>query len=578
MRLTRFIFGLLCLAWIACVPAWAQQGGPLPSSTSTWCIDLSLPPPFWKPCGQLAAANGQRVEMIPSQVFFDDFGTGTLDTTAGERWNSPTAAGGGVAASNAVGQTTLQSGTAAGGYSYLTSQQTFPGRSPAFLLFHSTINLQSPEIAGNYKAFGFVSIPATPTTAAPLTNAVAFEVTPTGKLQAVTYASGGRTLIADLSVFVPGATFPDGRLTPQPTDGKAHLYQIWFRGDYTEYDIDQVQVATWKSGAFGPDINNLAIGYLTINGTGGANSTIQVNQATVADEGRNNIRVCDPTFSWRCTGVNATGGMSFSAQDSLVLNGPLTCSAACTNTTLLGPIDTTGYQSASVQVTSAGTGATITYQGSDDLGACSAATNWVSIAGVQDSGLNSAALYTAGVPATTTTATGSIKLPVTLRCFRSQITAYGSGTVTAEGYLRINPGPQQVLGGQIGTTAFPTTSVTAATTITNATSTALEATRAAKSSGGNVYGAYATAIAGGSAGFLVGYNATACPADGAVTGALVLDSCAFDTSNKGCSISRLPGPARNYSAGICFYITTGASPFANKATGTDTGYLSVDYQ
>lgn len=298
-------FAAVCWASLAL----AQQ---LPMGIATFCIDLSIPAPYWKPCGQLAAAGaGQRVELIPTQIFSDDFGTGTLDTT--NRWNTPTAAGGGVTATNAVGATVLSSGTTAAGYSYLQSQTTFAGRSPGFLLFHSTVNLQSPEIVGNYKAFGFATIPATPTTTLPLTNAVVYEVTPTGKLQAATYASGGRTLIADLSVVVPGTVFPDARLTPQPTDGKAHLYQIWFRGDYTEYDIDGVQVATFKSGAFGPDVNTLPISYLTINGTGGAASTIQVNQATVGDEARNGVRLCDATFSWRCVAVTAPGGLGIDA-------------------------------------------------------------------------------------------------------------------------------------------------------------------------------------------------------------------------------------------------------------------------
>lgn len=140
--------------------------------------------------------------------------------------------------------------------------------------------------------------------------------------------------------------------------------------------------------------------------------------------------------------------------------------------------------------------------------------------------------------------------------------------------VRLNTTPNIANGS--GVVIVPSSESGAAFTITSATSTALEATRAAKASPGNVYGAYVTSIAGGAAGFLVGYNATTCPVDGAVTGSLVLDACAFDTTNKGCSISR-PSVPRNYSVGICFYITTGASPFANKATGTDTGFLSVDY-
>src|SRR5258708_903485 len=46
--------------------------------------------------------------------------------------------------------------------------------------------------------------------------------------------------------------------------------------------------------------------------------------------------------------------------------GLQSCSSACNGTTLLGPVDTTGYNGISIQVTSIGGGATLSFQGSND--------------------------------------------------------------------------------------------------------------------------------------------------------------------------------------------------------------------
>lgn len=91
--------------------------------------------------------------------------------------------------------------------------------------------------------------------------------------------------------------------------------------------------------------------------------------------------------------------------------------------------DMTGYESISVQVTSAGSGCTITYETSDDN------TNWVST-----NGLNSAS-GSAGSTATNSTAVGLIRFPRTGRYFRARVSTYGSGTVTVVGNLHKNPQP-----------------------------------------------------------------------------------------------------------------------------------------
>jgi hypothetical protein len=61
-----------------------------------------------------------------------------------------------------------------------------------------------------------------------------------------------------------------------------------------------------------------------------------------------------------------------------------------------------------------------------------------------------------------------------------------------------------------------------------------------------------------------------------LTGTLVLDFCYFDTTARGCSLSRIP-LAANYSAGITILLTSAVTPYTY-TTGTDTGAISADYQ
>jgi hypothetical protein len=295
-------------------------------------------------------------------------------------------------------------------------------------------------------------------------------------------------------------------------------------------------------------------------------------QAVNPVTGANNCVDASTTNPFPIASVNPSASV-----DNAVLNGPLTCSASCANTTLLGPIDTTGYGSIHFQVTSPGTGVQLQAQSSDDPGLCSAAVNWNSFTADTDAYAVGNSSSINSINNVIFSFVGGLSAPVKGRCFRLQITAYGSGTITAEGYLRVTRAENSAVFGTVGAMITPNNQPSAATTITNATSTALETARPAKASAGNLYGFYCTAITGAAAGFCIAYNANATPGTGALTGSLVLDSCAFDTTNKGCSLSRLPGPPRNYSAGIVVLCSSAVTPFTY-TTGVDTCYISVDYQ
>jgi len=92
---------------------------------------------------------------------------------------------------------------------------------------------------------------------------------------------------------------------------------------------------------------------------------------------------------------------------------------------------------------------------------------------------------------------------------------------------------------------------------------------------GTVAGFNCTAIAGGAAGYCVAYDATAVPSTGALTGTLVLDVCYFDTTARGCALAHIPNGVLT-TKGIVILLTSASTPFTY-TTGTDTGFISADY-
>lgn len=115
----------------------------------------------------------------------------------------------------------------------------------------------------------------------------------------------------------------------------------------------------------------------------------------------------------------------------------------------------------------------------------------------------------------------------------------------------------------------------AQTATNHAATTALGTSLVVKNYAGALAGFNCSSITGGAAGFCVAYNASSVPSTGALTGTQVLDFCYFDTTARGCSLSRIP-LAASYSTGIVILMTSASSPYTY-TTGTDTGAISADY-
>jgi hypothetical protein len=237
-----------------------------------------------------------RVEQIASQLFADTFDTG-LDTT--NRWTAPTTGGTGVAATSVVGQTVLSGGTTSNSFSEIHSQASFPPTEPGLLFNTFRIALEFPVLTTGYRFWGLATAPGSPTIASPLTNAAGFEIATTGKMYAVTYIAGTRTVIQDLST--------SGN-SKQPADALAHKYYLWFSGSLAYWGIDSLDniVATMSTGADGPAVNTLPLKMLAVSNSGAA-VTITCNGVNLGDTGKNDVQISDGTFPWRKQTVDSSG-------------------------------------------------------------------------------------------------------------------------------------------------------------------------------------------------------------------------------------------------------------------------------
>lgn len=114
--------------------------------------------------------------------------------------------------------------------------------------------------------------------------------------------------------------------------------------------------------------------------------------------------------------LNEIGFLKADAPDGLAFSGTATSAA------VLFTVDLLHYQSASVQVTSAGTGGTtITYEGSENN------SDWIAVSGL---GVGSTASSNAATTSTTATINQFARKA---RYFRARVSTYGGGTVTVAG-------------------------------------------------------------------------------------------------------------------------------------------------
>src|SRR5713101_386681 len=295
-------------------------------------------------------ANGYEmsVAMEPNQILWEDWGTGSpIDTV--NKWQTPSLSTG--TSTPSVGQEVLASSTTASAWAFLQSQYAFPGRNPGYNFAQMQMQFETGNPINNaYRFWGFATIPTTPTAVAPIIEGVGFEINVNGKMSAVTWSTGTRNPIQDMSSTGNNS---------QPTDGATHKYEVFFRGDNIVWYIDGKVVAQTLTGALGPNVNTLFLSFLTVAGTTppGISATITIAQASVGDTSRNAQRIVDGTYNWRAATVTPQGQQ---VVGNLTPGTPITASAtgttAAITATLAGVANKTTYLTG-LQVTSSGASA-----------------------------------------------------------------------------------------------------------------------------------------------------------------------------------------------------------------------------
>jgi hypothetical protein len=246
---------------------------------------------------------------------FDDTFT-SLDTT--NRWNAPVLAGGGVTAAVVAGNgcMTLGTGTTANGYSYITTQAVFQQAAPGFLLAQAAVNLEFPLTANTYRFWGFGNPVATPTAAAPLIDAIGWEVSTAGKMYAICYADNARQIVQDLSVATGNSK--------QPVDANVHKYILYYRGDLAYWAVDALSniVATMPTGALGPVNNTLAKICMAVAGSTAPSSSgvLTMNSLWLGDTTNQPLQLSDGIYAWRKATVKPASAAAIATDTALVVS------------------------------------------------------------------------------------------------------------------------------------------------------------------------------------------------------------------------------------------------------------------
>lgn len=278
---------------------------------------------------QVLGYGSLRVTQDNPSEFYDPFDT-TIDTVYA--WNAP-AVGGSGSSSQATGGLTLSTGTSASSYATLGSQPTFVGRVPGFEQIGWANMLPASIPSGTYAFWGVGTVPATPTTTAPLTDAVGWEIDTSGKLWAVVYQAGTRTAIANVTGTGDGSLSSSGS-SVQPTDGKYHRYSLIMRTDRTYWYVDSQDAHVAVSDFQFPSVQRLPLRMLVISGASvpPAAMTLTSTGVGAGDSGANSTMLSDGANPWRKASVLTSGALGVGEKRETASASPVIPAPSATGT------------------------------------------------------------------------------------------------------------------------------------------------------------------------------------------------------------------------------------------------------
>lgn len=237
-----------------------------------------------------------NVSVDANSLFSDSFEGASIDTSI--KWSST----GSVAPANSTGSMTVNPSTTASATVAVASQPSFSATSPLTAGWIATI--EATTIAtGNHRFMGFGAPASAPgTSAAPLFNAIGFEIDTAGQLRASVYTQGTRTFTQTLTT---------------PVDGGAHRYVVAWRGDIAIWYLDTFDIPAAYT-QVSPATQLLPLRFASLNSASVTGTpTLSVVGAGVMDQARTGIILTDGTYPWRKNKIGAYGDQNVSIVNPL---------------------------------------------------------------------------------------------------------------------------------------------------------------------------------------------------------------------------------------------------------------------
>lgn len=242
-----------------------------------------------------------RVTNEPSSWFTEPFDT--LDTT--NRWTTKLATG---TAAVANGVLAISSSTTASAYGGLSTQPTFTPNGLNFVALGCTLIIPTWTQANTKRFWGWGSVPATPTTAIPVTNGAGFEIDDAGNFFAVVYETNVRTQAININAKKVADNFPFYTAIARRAD------RIDFYVNDTLTPAATVLIPTL-------DISTLPAYLIAVNGAvaPAAAATMNITAFGIADTGQNAQSIKDPTNPFWQAAVTKPSTAAAAAQSALAV-------------------------------------------------------------------------------------------------------------------------------------------------------------------------------------------------------------------------------------------------------------------
>ena len=288
-----------------------------------------------------------RVTPDPTSFFYDAFTGSILDTT--DRWNTtgtpPTQTNGVLSFPAAAASTT----------SILYTKPVITVSASQYVFPAMVVKLETGTGTGVGRFFGLGTPPTTPSTTSLAQEGVGFELdATTGALQAVTYTSGAKTVIAALT---------------KPTDGANHRYSMQYRNSRTWWFIDDINVFVTTATFLNTTIQDLNGLISCVSGAAPANTPLLTMTAFgVSDLNRQATQISDGVFGFRKVTVGKNGGLSVKGSSiaGATLNIPAAGAATMTSVDVSEAGNATFTLKNTVAANPFGTGLVLVFEQSDD--------------------------------------------------------------------------------------------------------------------------------------------------------------------------------------------------------------------